>query len=143
MINDFITGISRTLDAFFNSESDVYAIYSENIEQDLKTPCFIIQVVEAANTPLLNLRSKRDYSFDIVYISKSGNKSELLDIADKLFTCLKFITLLNEDKQMGFNMRYEMVDGVLHFFVKYPATMIEVENIPAMESVEVNNDVTR
>ena len=141
MINDIITGISRTLDTIFNTESDKYTLYSEKIEQGLQTPCFIISLVDASNMPLLNVRSKRAYSFDIKYISENGTNAELLSISDKLFYGLKWVTLLNGDKLMGFNMRYEIVDEVLHFFVEYPVTMRETEEFDTMESYELSQNV--
>lgn len=143
MINEVMTGISRTLDTIFNADGGENAIYSEKIEQGLKVPCFIISLVDAAKMPLLNVRSKQTYSFDVKYISKNGTKAEMLSAADKLFFGLKFITLLNGDKLMGFNMRYEIVDDVLHFFVEYPVTMREVEEIDTMENYELSQKVER
>ena len=40
-------------------------------------------------------------------------------MASDLFETLEYITLLNGDLVRGTNMHYEVIDGVLHFFVTY------------------------
>lgn len=114
MINEIVTGISRTLDAYFNAEKDTYKIYGEKIEQGLKEPCFIISHVDTSTDPLLNERRKQDYNFDIIYISKTGTRVDILSTLEKLINALKWIDLLNGDKLYGFDMRYEIVDDVGH-----------------------------
>lgn len=143
MIDEIITGISRQLDEVFNSEGDDYSIYSEKIEQGLKCPCFIIQVVDVSKTPFLCERAKRTYNFDIVYISETGTYGDMLNVAENLTTALHWITLLNGDKLMGFDMRYEIVDDVLHFFVTYPVTVNIQNTLPTMENYELNQNIEK
>ena len=140
MIDDVITGISRTLDEKFNG---AYRIYSEKIEQGLKSPCFIIDVVNTTSDPLLNARSKRTYNFDIVYISKSNTYAEMYSMAEKLFSALKWIILLDGTKLLAFEMRYEVVDNDLHFFVTYPSVMQEVEEKILMENYSLDNEIIK
>lgn len=141
MINEIITGISRTIDSVFNNESDIYAIYDEKVEQGLQEPCFLIQIVNAMNEPLLYLRSKRTYDFDVIYISKNKSSNELLDIGEKLISALNWITLLNGNKLMAFEKHYEIVDDVLHFFVTYPAVMRENEEKIPMDNYSLDNEI--
>lgn len=130
MTDEITDGICLTLNSEFG---DDYEIYTEKVKQGLKEPCFIVSLVDAESTPLLRTRSKRDYNFDVIYIPKYGTNAELLSMADKLFGALRFITNLDGTKMFGFDMRYEITDDVLHFFVRYPVTMRENEELPPME----------
>lgn len=141
MIDEIITGISLALDKKFNEQADAYTIYSEKVEQGLKEPCFIISPVEVSKTPFLNLRSKCSYEFDIVFISKSGTQAEMLRTADLLFPTLNMITLLNGGMLLGYDMRYEITDDVLHFFVRYPVVMKGIRDETLMDSLEVNETI--
>lgn len=135
MIDEIIDSLCLTLNSEFG---DDYEIYTERVKQGLKEPCFIVSLVDAENTPLLKARSKREYNFDVIYIPKYGTKAELFSMADRLFGALRFITNQDGTELLGFNMRYETVDDVLHFFVSYPTTMREIEDLPIMERYEMS-----
>lgn len=117
MVNNLIDGISVKLNEVFGNE---IRIYSEPIKQGLKEPCFFIAVLNPTQTPMIGNRYFREYPFDIHYFpSKDGGNQEIQDVASDLFEVLEYITLLNGDLIRGTNMQYEVVDGVLHFFVTY------------------------
>lgn len=136
MINDIINAISiRLYEAF----SDGYKIYLNDVQQGLTEPCFLITVVDYSKEQLLQSRSKRLVPFDILFFPNKG-KSQCYEVADQMMNELDMITLLNSDMMHGTEMRAEIVDDVLHFFVNYNF-MATVENEPldSMESIDIKN----
>ncbi|MBQ9737919.1 MAG: hypothetical protein IJV75_00180 [Alphaproteobacteria bacterium] len=117
MINDIINGISVKLNEVFGSE---HQIYKENIKQGLKEPCFNIVALEPTQTARLPNRYFRTYPFDIHYFpkSKTDAKTEMYEVAERLFIILEYIFVV-DNLCKGNKMKFEIVDGVLHFFVNY------------------------
>lgn len=63
-------------------------------------------------------------------------------VASDLFEALEHITLINGDLMHGTKMNYEVIDGVLHFFVNYNAIVKKlVTPEDNMETVKINNNV--
>lgn len=117
MINATIQGISRAIYDEFGSE---YEIYKENIPQGFNEPCFsIVHVLSTSDAKLPNRYLRRN-RFDVHYFPKSGQneKSDIHDVAERLFLCLEYINVLDNSCR-GTKMSPEIVEGVLHFFVSY------------------------
>lgn len=136
MINDIINAISiRLYEAF----GDGYKIYLNDIKQGLTEPCFLITVVDYSKEPLLQSRSKRLVPFDILFFPNNG-KSQCHEVADQMMNELDTITLLNSDMMHGTEMRAEIVDDVLHFFVNYNfIAKVEKEQEDSMETLNIQN----
>lgn len=141
MVNDLITGLSRTLYDNF----DGVTIYVDNVEQGFETPSFFVYLVSSFESPLLGNRAKRVCLFDIHYFPKTEKNEELQGVASKLYVILRQIKLLNGDSINGFKLEHEIDDGVLHFFVKYnpiiyyPSVESEaMSNITNQTTIEVN-----
>lgn len=115
MINDLINGISIKLRSVFGSD---YKIYKEEVKQGLVEPCFNIVVLEPSQEAKLPNRYLRSYPIDVHYFPKTNTKNEMYEVAEKLLIELEYITVL-DNLCRGIKMRYEIVDGVLHFFVNY------------------------
>ncbi len=141
MITDIKKAIAKALNIEFNSDvEDAYRIYTEDISQDLIEPCFSIVNLITINQPLLLNRYMRRYNFDIHYFPKDAHKakSECDEIAERLFLCLEFINFV-DNTYRGIKMRYEVVEGVLHFFVSYNVIVRkELEQMKKMETVKAN-----
>lgn len=141
MVNNLIDGISVKLNQVLG---DDYRIYSENVNQGLKEPCFFIAVLNPTQSQVMGLRYFKEHPFDIHYFpaSKDGGNQEIQEVASKLFDALEYITLLNGDLVRGTEMHYEKVNDVLHFFVKYNMFVHkQVEVADEMETLTVNNNV--
>lgn len=123
MINKILDAISNALSDEFG---DDYEIYSEDIKQDFKEPCFFILCVNPSEQNFLGNRYHRKYLFDIHYFSKNKRNlnSELYSIQEKLFNCMEYIQL-NEDLIRGTKLRGEIIDNTLHFFVNYDVFVIK------------------
>lgn len=138
MINDIINAISIRLYEVFG---DGYEIYMNDVEQGLTEPCFLITVVDYSKEQLLQQRSKRLVPFDILFFPSEG-KSQCHEVVDQLMNELDMIELLNGDKMHGTDIKSEIVDGVLHFFVNYNfMATVEKEQLDSMESIDIENKI--
>lgn len=117
MLNEIIKGISIALHSTFG---DGYKIYTSDVEQGLKEPCFFVHILKAEQKPLIGTRSQRVNPFDILYFPVCpGNHPELYAVAEKMLFGLAFIVMPNGAMLRGTHMSYEIVDQILHFFVNY------------------------
>ena len=79
--------------------------------------------------------------FDIQGFVIDENDRELRNMADSLQN-LEYIKLLNNDLLNARKIRYEIKDGVLHFFVDYSFIGKKVEiPVDAMEKLSINGEV--
>lgn len=117
MITDIINGVAAKLHQDFG---DGYAIYTEHIPQGFKEPCFSIQHIQSDTAAKLPNRHLRRNAFDVHFFPKPGRdvKSQMYRMAECLLLSLEYIYVL-DNLIRGSKMRYEIVDGVLHFFVNY------------------------
>lgn len=133
MISDILNGVSNAL---YNAFPDVKYIYLETVDQGFKKPCFFLTLIDEEEKPLLGNRAQRDVSLDVMYFPKCKEKQEMLDVASKLYSVLRCISLLNDDKLNGFKLKYEIIDGVLHFFVTYkPIIYYSKEELTKMQQL--------
>ena len=136
MINSIIESISIALNAEFGDE---YTTYTESVEQGLHEPCFFVFCVNPTNRVFLGKRYFRENQFCIQYFpaNKDRAKEECNTVAERLFSCLEYVTV-TEDLVRGTKMKYEVVDGVLNFFVNYDLFVYKVVASDAMEEISEN-----
>ena len=138
MINSIISSISIALNAEFG---DRYKNYKEK-KQDLEEPCFFIQCLNSTQRLFLNKRYFKKNQFCIQYFPETSNKNEeCLAVAERLLERLEYL-IVNSDLVMGTKMHYEVIDGILHFFVNYDMFVYKIaETIPIMEEVLAETSV--
>ena len=135
MIQEIIDGVAITLESEFGKE---YEIYQHDVKQGLSTPCFLIILLEPSRRRQIGRRWRQDTPLDIHYFpAQDGNNKELALVADQLFSALEFVTLQNGEQMHGYDMRTEIVDGVLHFFVQYNAFLTQSNDVQRMEELDV------
>lgn len=135
MLNEIVQGIARRLNAAFG---DDYEIYQNKVEQGLQEPCFFIAVLQSEAKPLLGNRGRWLNAFDLHYFPRqAGSNAELLAVAEQLLRELRFIELPGGGLLRGASMRWEPVDGVLHFFVNYNTLLKWQEEKPLMETLDI------
>ena len=136
MLNNVIAGIAIALNQEFG---DDYEIYTEEIKQDLKEPCFFITPLNPSKTDFPSKRYLMDNPFCIQYFPKSEDNpnSECRDVADRMLWALENTTPLDADRPIrGTDMHHEITDGVLNFFVNYNYFVRKVETpAPLMETM--------
>ncbi len=118
MINSIIAAISVALDGEFG---DGYEIHMEEIRQGLKEPCFFISCLNPTVELFRGKRYYRTHQFCIQFFPETEEKRhECNAVAERMWRCLEYVTRDGEERPMrGTKMRYELADGVLHFFVNY------------------------
>lgn len=119
MIKLLIESIAIALESAFG---EGVTIYWEDVEQDLKEPCFFIQCLEAGNNLFRGKRYYHTHQFCIQYFPASTDtpRAECEAAAEQLYSALEWLALHEEETLLGGKkMRHKTVDGVLHFFVNY------------------------
>lgn len=140
MINSIMEAISISLNEEFG---DSYEIHMEAIKQGLKEPCFFISSLNPTRELFLGKRYFRTNQFCIQYFPETDEKQrECNGVADRMYDCLEYITILGDDKPvMGTKMKYEVVDGVLNFFVNYDCFVRKAERQTPMENLQASTSV--
>lgn len=140
MINSIIEAISISLNEEFG---DGYETHMEEIKQGLKEPCFFITCLNPTTELFLGKRYFRTNQFCIQYFPETNEKQrECNGVAERMLQCLEYITIYGEDKPiMGTKMKYEVVDGVLNFFVNYDCFIRKTEQQIPMESLQASTSV--
>ncbi len=134
IINDIVSAISTNI---YNEFGGQYEIYTEQMEQGFLQPCFYISNVKSDIKVLLNNRYKQENSFCIKFYTNDSNTNlSCNDVAIRLYSTLEFITN-NETAKMlhGTKMTYEVVDGVLNFYVNYNTVYCIEEEKTIMETM--------
>lgn len=97
-------------------------VYGEEISQGFQEPCFFVKLFPASQKQIMDNRYQRYHAFDIHYFPIIDDENyvndDMHDMAEQLYQILEYINV-NGDQCRGTKMEYEIVDGVLHFFVHY------------------------
>ncbi len=134
MINHTIAGISNALYEAFGYEN-----FKNEILQDLTPPCFYISCMEQKTKKYIGTRSLRKNQFVSQYFPHTDDrKGECYDVGEKMLECLEVIPV-DGFLLRGTEMRFEIVDGVLHFFVDYNAFSHKEQQKETMGSM--NSDI--
>ena len=133
MIQEIINGISIAIN---NAFGDDYDIYTESIEQGLKEPCFFITPIAPNRERILGKRYFSKNTFCIHYMPKNNKNEECINVSEKLFDILE---VLDTDLglMLGTNLRAEIANGMLHFFVDYNVFSYKEIVQDTMDSLEV------
>ncbi|MCM1561745.1 MAG: hypothetical protein NC123_19755 [Butyrivibrio sp.] len=131
MINSIIAAISVALNTEFG-----YVNHMEEIKQDLVEPCFFIQCLNPTSELFLGRRYFRQNLFCIQYFPESEHKQhECNAVAEKMINCLEYITI-DGQKMRGTKMKFNVVDGVLNFFLNYDCFVYRIRTDEAMKTLE-------
>lgn len=141
MINSIIESISISL---YTEFGDDYTIYTESIEQGLQEPCFFVFCINPTNQLFLGKRYFRENGFCLQYFPKDENqaKQEGNAVAERLYSCLEYISVSGKLLR-GTKMKYQIVDGVLNFFVNYDFFIYKTVDLNIMEKLSKNVTVKK
>lgn len=140
-MNDIVDAISIKINNIFNQEKQVYHIYDTKTNQGFEYPCLYIKLLNGSMSQFIGNRYDNRLYFDIQGFVVDENERELRNMADSLQN-LEYIKLLSNDLLNARKMRYEIKDGVLHFFVDYSFIGKKVEiPVDAMEKLSINEEV--
>lgn len=140
MVNCIVHGISRALNEEFG---DDYEIHMEEIRQDLKEPCFLINCLEPSIKEYPGKRYLRRNPFCIQYFPCSQEEQkECNDVAERMLWKLECIR--TEDGELrGTDMKYQVIDGVMNFFVSYSFFVRQDKTEDSMEMLETKIEKVR
>lgn len=139
MINQIISSVGITLKQEFGSE---YEMHMEEYKQDLKKPCFFIQCLQPTIQRYLGKRCQRTNPIHIQYHPRSEEhiREECNDVAERMIWCLEYISL-DEEKYRGTKMKYEIVEGILNFYVNYDFFVYRIAESTPMGIMQSNHEV--
>mgnify|MGYP000533201994 CR=1 FL=1 len=96
MIDDMIAGIAKRL-----REALPCRIYKNPVPQGLERPCFLINPILFTRVQQLGARERRIYSFDVVYLPKTEERSEIYRVMNVLMRALRIIDTDFAGKLLG------------------------------------------
>lgn len=130
---DVRNAVTSALDAAFPG----IPIRGEEIKQSLVAPCFFVRLLAPAHTRELGRRARRDHPLVVHYFSPDAAPNEdMYTMADELTTVLAELVVAGEPI-IGQGMNFEIVDGVLLFFVTYTFLVYApVLNDPDMRTLD-------
>ena len=141
MIAKVIDGIIAAIRSEYDSKA--YRIYTESVEQGLKEPCFSIMCLKPEAQRKGTGRTRRFYSFDIVYFPKSDCEpvQECTEVYENLVECLMDITADGHILH-GSDISGTVVEGILHVQVTYDLFLLKQVEEQNMEAITDSHEVT-
>ena len=136
MIVTILEGVAKRLKEDFPE----MRVYVNEVEQGLNPPCFMVTVLEPSRARLVGQWWRQEQLFDVQYFPKTEDTNELYAIGSGLFDTLETIALPDGELR-GTGMRFETVDGVLHFFVRYTVFLRRKKPREHMEMLHVKEQV--
>lgn len=123
MLNSIIEAISIKLNDEFR---DKYPIYTEEVEQDCKKPCFFILPISQEIKEELGGSAKKSITLNIMFFpddeAKKGKgilkNREILKISSVLLEKMKLLDV-DGKKLRGVNVNSETTGEILNFIVTY------------------------
>lgn len=130
MFSEILDGVTNKLYEYYD-----YEVTSENIKQGFKVPSFYLELIKPLRNDLLDNRQHREYPLSVKYFS--NGTEDMYTMGDNLMEILHYITVGNRLLR-GVNIEYQVLDGVLHFYVTYKIHLdYDVDNEEKMKSVNV------
>ena len=140
MVNKLLNAVTKQLGTTFGTN---YHYYVEDVEQNLSTPCFTVDMVlplQRSKSPVLY---DRTMPLVIHYFSdsKTNLKSDCYRIAERVNECLEFLPFENTLIR-GEDISWHLVDDVLQIFITYKFITKKVLT-PVDEMVDLSTQFTR
>lgn len=126
MGNDLITGVMTRLRDTFGEDTTVYF---DEVKQELNEPCFFVRTLEISQELVVRNRYRRVYHLDIEYHPEDRQQTarEIADVANTMLMAMEYI-YIGENLTRGTNIRYEVQDKVLHFFITFDFFVIRAKD---------------
>lgn len=122
--------VIKQLDRLYNP----IPIYGEEVPQGFEEPSFFVKVLDGSREQQLDRRYIHEVSIDIHYFTTSNKDAE--QMADNLYEQMEVLEAI---KIKGKNMKHEVSDKVLHFFIDYKVHLIKDDmQYPKMNRLEAN-----
>lgn len=137
MIEPIIRGISRKLKKLV---PDIKRIYSDDTEQHIEKPCFIIEATPIDISDRLGDIQTFEYRFAVTLLCHQENINTLRNLMERLAFHLRFIEIRNERPVIALNRNVVVVDrdhAAITFTIKQ-SLKADLEPFPTMQKMESN-----
>jgi uncharacterized membrane protein len=134
-IIDIINAIADKLSIVFGD----IEIYTEEIEQGMKEPCFFITVLNIGTEKGLNSTYTDSILFDVQYLNELNSRSkneDFIEIRSKLHREVEYIELEDGKIIRLNNRKTEKVNDILHYFFDVDIRFIKIAFIPKMNQLD-------
>ncbi|MCB6475599.1 hypothetical protein LI171_05015 [Emergencia timonensis] len=129
MIEKIIDGILAAL----NGEFEGCTLYTEEVKQGMKEPCFFVSCISPNTKVLRGRRYQHTNQFAVQYLTNAAEpRADCNRVSEQLFNCLELITVDGE-LMRGTGMEAVIEDDALTFVVNYDYFSYRQNDIPAME----------
>lgn len=145
MLNEILDGVTRRVNELFG---DDYEIYTDEVQQGLKEPCFFVQILEPSEKQIIGQRYYRQTTVSIQYFSGKveGALREMNRAGDILLNGMEYITLKDGSllRGTGRMVRPDMEQKALTFLVNYNMFVLkEKMREDAMGGLEAKTQLRR
>lgn len=131
--------VTKVIDAISTTLYDEYGltIYVNEVKQGLRTPCFLISIIQPSVTAVLPPRQLVSAPMVVQYVPDGHKtKKELVTLGFELSQILGYVTTPDGDVLRGKNMSYEISDDILNFYIDYDFYIKSVIEEDAMERLD-------
>ena len=117
VVQSLTVALSRKLEDTFDNP----LIYHDMLPMGYKEPCFFINSINSRITRKLYDRYRVQVSYDITYHPEERHfhSAEISQVADKMAFGLEYVPLEDNSLIRGNEMRWEVQENVLHFFISF------------------------
>lgn len=116
--------VQETIDGVVKAIRDsgmAYRIYTEKVEQGMKTPCFFVSCFNARSTDKFNTRVLKTHMISVKYFpnSETDAYSECMAVSDELVEALSMIEAGGSLVRVNGDIECNIIDGVLVCELEY------------------------
>lgn len=117
IVQSLTVALSKKLEEVFDNP----VIYQDMLPMGFTEPCFFINSINSQIALKLYDRYRVQVSYDITYHPEERyfHSQELSTVADKMTFGLEYITLEDDCQVRGNDIKWEVQDNVLHFFISF------------------------
>ena len=131
MQNKIIVGIAKALSTL-GSE---YKVYTSNVKQNMKSPCFLVRTVSAPMIPGISKRKELITTVSITYFPKSEDEDELRSMMDATSTLYDLIEIDPDQFLRGHHQEFNISDGCMVCTVDYKSSIVTPNVSESMETM--------
>lgn len=102
-------------------------VTAEQIDEGIDDNYFFIRLLETSHTRELYNRFKKSYPIVVHYFDEARSNINMYDVADALTESLAR-PKMDDRELLGYDMRYQINDDVLFFYVTYDLLVFEELN---------------
>ncbi len=126
VVRSLTVALSKGLESVFDNP----CIYQDMLPMGYKSPCFFVNHVDTQVQLKLFNRYRVVANYDITYHpeERKFNSKEFSEVVEKMTYGLELVQLEDVNYVRGSNIRYEVQEGVLHFFMTFDFFVIRAKD---------------